>query len=134
MSQNLWLPFYLGIALLLLAIPVIAILPETYKSDIALTSGPEEGTLEENSPLFTERSQTPNKYANAFEPSTGLFQSTLHAARKLVRLVKGRRNFQILLVSFFLTALASSDTTLLVQYISKRYDWTFAEVRCTFPT
>ncbi|GKT47568.1 MFS efflux pump atnC [Colletotrichum spaethianum] len=32
----------------------------------------------------------------------------------------------LLLISFVLTSLASSDTKLLVQYISKRYGWTFA--------
>jgi hypothetical protein len=36
------------------------------------------------------------------------------------------RNFSLLLTCFFLTSLASSDTKLLVQYISKRYQWTFA--------
>ncbi|OTB00794.1 hypothetical protein M426DRAFT_26270 [Hypoxylon sp. CI-4A] len=36
------------------------------------------------------------------------------------------RNLTLLLVSFFLTSLASSDTKLLAQYISKRYHWEFA--------
>lgn len=41
-------------------------------------------------------------------------------------LISHPRNFTLLLASFFLTSLASSDTKLLVQYISKRYQWTFA--------
>jgi hypothetical protein len=36
------------------------------------------------------------------------------------------RNFTLLLFSFLLTSLACSDTKLLAQYISKRYNWTFA--------
>jgi hypothetical protein len=51
----------------------------------------------------------------------------IHTVRALTRLVIGRRNFQLMLASVLLTALASSDTRLLVQYISKRYEWKFAE-------
>jgi hypothetical protein len=84
--------------------------------------------IEEAGPLLNERASSPSHYANAFEKPRGFFQETLQAARKLVGLIRGRRNFQVLLCSFFLTALASSDTKLLVQYISKRYEWTFAQV------
>jgi hypothetical protein len=82
---------------------------------------------EEAGPLLDEREGSLSRYSNAFETNPGLFQSVIRAARKLIHLVTGRRHFQVLLVSFFLTALASSDTKLLVQYISKRYEWTFAQ-------
>lgn len=50
------------------------------------------------------------------------------ASSPLAALVRSRpRSFGLLLVSFLLTALASSDTKLLTQYISKRYAWTFAQ-------
>jgi hypothetical protein len=126
MSQSLWLPFWINIASLLLAVPTIGALPG-FTGHTPPISGSEEEDAEESGPLLAERTSSPSRYANAFETTPGAFQSILHAARKLVRIVTGRRNFQVLLLSFFLTALASSDTKLLVQYISKRYEWTFAQ-------
>lgn len=130
MSQNLWLPFWVNIGLLLCAVPTIKMLPETKTIYQPPLNDPEResSTIDEAGPLLAGRDPSPSRYANAFETRGGIFQSILHAVRKLVRLVTGRRNFQVLLCSFFLTALASSDTKLLVQYISKRYEWTFAQV------
>jgi hypothetical protein len=131
MSQNLWLPFWLNIGLLLCAIPTIRHLPETKTYPVLPTTTEHEcsdSTITESGPLLAGRDLSPSKYATAFETPPSIFQSMIHAVHKLVRLVNGRRNFQVLLYSFFLTALASSDTKLLVQYISKRYEWTFAQV------
>ncbi|CAI6335711.1 unnamed protein product [Periconia digitata] len=137
MSYNLWCPFWINIALVLCAIPTIATLadpkfPGTLTSATAqnrqntIVHDDEVGPLLESdhsiSPIMT------NRYANAFETTpSNLARVSIHTIEKLVRLVIGRRNFQVLLCSFFLTALASSDTKLLVQYISKRYEWTFAQ-------
>jgi len=126
MSRNLWLPFWINIALLLCAIPTINLLPGVKDIPVRTIVSAELGS-EEAGPLLEERDTSPDRYANAFETHPGIFQNVVHAVRKLVRLIIGRRNFQVLLCSFFLTALASSDTKLLVQYISKRYKWTFAE-------
>lgn len=86
--------------------------------------------LEEADPLLanTGSGHSPSHYASAFEKQQSSIREILQAVRKLISLIRGRRNFQVLLCSFFLTALASSDTKLLVQYISKRYEWTFAKV------
>lgn len=136
MTWSIWLPFCINIGLLSCAIPTIMLLPRTAQStlinslpSIERHSGADD--LEEAGPLLAGAGDTPSRYANAFEKPYGLVQETVHAVRKLVGLIRGRRNFQILLVSFFLTALASSDTKLLVQYISKRYQWTFAQVHRT---
>ncbi|KAF2691902.1 hypothetical protein K458DRAFT_411606 [Lentithecium fluviatile CBS 122367] len=130
MSLNLWLPFWLNIGLLLCALPTVRRLPETNISHILPITGEDEGLdgpSDEAGPLLAGRDPSASRYSNAFETHPGILQSIIHAARKLVRLVMGRRNFQVLLCSFFLTALASSDTKLLIQYISKRYEWTFAQ-------
>lgn len=134
MNWSIWLPFWINIGLLACAIPTIAMLPDTHESaivgpKIASPSRSAEGDVEEAGPLLAADSEHGlGRYANAFEEPQDLVQETLHAARKLVGLAQGRLNFQVLLLSFFLTALASSDTKLLVQYISKRYEWTFAQV------
>ncbi|KAF2192726.1 hypothetical protein K469DRAFT_731187 [Zopfia rhizophila CBS 207.26] len=122
MSQSLWLPFWINILLLSTAVPTIKMLPEIRDNPPIVPTGVQD--IGEENPLLRERS--PRCY-NAFETDYSDLQNIVHAVQKLVRLVTGRQNFQILLVSFFLTALASSDTKLLVQYISKRYEWTFAE-------
>lgn len=133
MSWNIWLPFWINIGLLTCAIPTILLLPATARSTLVdssayLSRHPNSADIEETGPLLEERDGSPGRYANAFEKPQGFAQQTVQAARKLVSMIRGRRNFQILLCSFFLTALASSDTKLLVQYISKRYEWTFAKV------
>ncbi|KAF2741283.1 hypothetical protein EJ04DRAFT_1471 [Polyplosphaeria fusca] len=119
MVHDLWLPFWINIVLLLLAIPTINRLPISEKPNQAPANSDEVDSL--------LAAQSPRIYSNAFERPSTPMQSIISAVRRLVRLVISRRNFQVLLGSFFLTALASSDTKLLVQYISKRYEWTFAQ-------
>lgn len=130
MSRSLWLPFWINIVLLLSAIPIIRLLPDTRRASMITTSSVDinSGAGDEVGALLEERASSPERYPDAFKTLPGLYENTKVAARKLIDLVSGRRNFQVLLCSFFLTALASSDTKLLVQYISKRYEWTFAEV------
>ncbi len=148
MSKNLWLPFYTSILLLTCAVPTIRMLP-----DIRATALPRPASTSTTSPLNRTRQRTrerPNMadccaeraqidpehpygrfYTNVFgrEAKPSFRQRVTLALGRTVKIAAGRKNFQILLCSFFLTALASSDTKLLVQYISKRYEWTFAEVR-----
>ncbi|KAF2205952.1 hypothetical protein GQ43DRAFT_490226 [Delitschia confertaspora ATCC 74209] len=126
MGLDLWLPFWLNIGLLLLAVPTINLLPGSNTSSTFAIIREAEDTAE-TGPLLTEQSSTPNKYSNAFEAQDSVIRTCINVIHKFTSLVMGRRNFQIMLVSFLLTALASSDTKLLVQYISKRYEWTFAE-------
>ncbi|KAH5125295.1 hypothetical protein HBH71_005050 [Parastagonospora nodorum] len=128
MSKTLWLPFWINIALLACAFPVISMLPEPADSKVRTLASIESTDISAGvGPLLDEQGGSPSRFSNAFETHLGLFQSILHALQKIRALLTGRRNFQVLLVSFFLTALASSDTKLLVQYISKRYEWTFAQ-------
>lgn len=114
--------------LLLIAIPTIKILPLPDPQDGDTIVSTEESIHAESAePLLEEDEHTPDHYSTAFDARPNLATSIARAVRKMIRLITGRRNFQVLLVSFFLTALASSDTKLLVQYISKRYEWTFAQ-------
>ncbi|KAH6889764.1 major facilitator superfamily domain-containing protein [Thelonectria olida] len=116
MTVLLWLPFWLGIVLLLLGVPMIHMLPEP-----APPTGDSSSDEEQTAPLLS----SPIIKAHDAQPS--LFRSTAERFRTLQTIVTSHpRNFSLLLISFFLTSLASSDTKLLVQYISKRYSWTFA--------
>lgn len=126
MSQSLWLPFWIGITLLLAAIPTIYLLPET-KSHPSKYSPEPDPAAPEADPLLGQRPSSPIRCSNAFEVNKRPSNRIIQTVMTLIRLIIGRRNFQLLLASFLLTALASSDTKLLVQYISKRYKWTFAQ-------
>ncbi|KAI9170832.1 MFS efflux pump atnC [Paramyrothecium foliicola] len=124
MSVLLWLPFFLGVGLLLLAVSAISTLPSPNsiaQNDRceAFVSDPEEQTQH----LLS--SPTSKAQAIAFDGS--IFRLVGEHVRELYLIVSSHpRNFSLLLFSFFLTSLASSDTKLLVQYISGKYRWTFA--------
>jgi hypothetical protein len=129
MSTNLWLPFWINIVLLACAIPTITYLPGIASQSVKTitTTEYEDAHAEESGSLLEGQHVNHSHYSTAFEAHPSFPQSIAQAVRKLLRLMTNRPNFQVLLLSFFLTALASSDTKLLVQYISKRYEWTFAQ-------
>lgn len=127
MSRNLWAPFCLNIVLLASAVPVIKLLPSNKILPIKpLTADDTLENADEAGPLLRQSEDAPDHYSPAFSTHSSMPQRITSTIRRLTDLISGRPNFQILLTSFFLTALASSDTKLLVQYISKRYAWPFA--------
>ncbi|KAF2632707.1 hypothetical protein BU25DRAFT_417304 [Macroventuria anomochaeta] len=101
MSWNILLPFWINIGLLAFAIPTIVMLPETTKSTLIGSSSLVYKRFNsddlEEGPLLAKSEGSSSRYAN------------------------------VLLCSFFLATLASSDTKLHVQYISKRYEWMFTQ-------
>jgi len=108
----LWLPFFVGIFLLFLAAPVIGKLPGGHAADPA---------EQESQPLIS------SPQLKATRPNESLFGAVVERLQLLHSIVVAHsRNFSLLLVSFVLTSLASSDTKLLPQYISKRYHWLFS--------
>ncbi|CAJ2508867.1 Uu.00g138930.m01.CDS01 [Anthostomella pinea] len=114
MSLRLFLPFWLGIGLLILAIPTISLLPRVASTMLVADD-------ENQRPLIS----SPTLKAQA--SNSTLLSPIVERVRTLVSVVRSHpRNLTLLLISFFLTSLASSDTKLLAQYISKRYQWTFA--------
>ncbi len=124
MSTLLWLPFWIGIALLLFAIPVISTLPPASTSLVTATTTtttqPLPATTEEQSLLSTPAT---NPHPNNLRSTTRRRLRTV-----LALLTDPTRNRALLLAVFFLASLASSDTKLLPLYISKRFGWKFAQV------
>ncbi|KAJ4245068.1 hypothetical protein NW762_014279 [Fusarium torreyae] len=117
MTVSLWLPFWLGIFLLSLAVPTIHILPSPKQ-----LNGKYNGVDEEQrEPLLS------SPLLKAQDDQKSLFHSLAERLRTIKTIVISHpRNFTLLLFSFALTSLASSDTKMLVQYISGRYHWTFS--------
>ncbi|OJD29752.1 major facilitator superfamily transporter [Diplodia corticola] len=126
MSRDIWLPFYLSIGFFTAALPTIYLLPSTAPqrrkaspSNTGHDDAHEEESLLGSDSISAVRSNKP----------TRLSARILAPVKTVLRLVLGRRNFQIHLIGgFFLPALASSNTHLLPQYTSKRYDWKFQHV------
>ena len=120
MSVTLWLPFFISICLLLLAIPTISLLP---RGDTGQSPAPFSTTEDDEQ----RRPLMPSPVLKAQRLDSSLWRSIQGRVRELRMTVASHpRNLVLLLVSFFLTSLASADTKLLPQYISKRYSWTFA--------
>ncbi|KAI1371964.1 major facilitator superfamily transporter [Hypoxylon crocopeplum] len=114
MTLNLLLPFWIGICLLLLAIPIVSLL-------IDPAHVPPVSEDEQRQPLIS----SPTLKAQSSRAS--ILTPVIERVRTLHSIVKSHpRNLTLLLISFFITSLASSDTKLLAQYISKRYHWEFA--------
>lgn len=111
MTIKLTLPFWLGIVFLMLAIPAILLLP--------IDSDTPEDTTEASRPLIS----SPTLKAQSTRAS--LIAPVIDRVHVLVSTV-GNVQVMLLLLSMLLTSLASADTKLLAQYISKRYSWTFA--------
>ncbi|KAI0516893.1 major facilitator superfamily domain-containing protein [Xylaria bambusicola] len=111
MTIKLSLPFWLGTVFLLLALPTVLLLPVEDK--------PPDEPNEARRPLIS----SPTLKAQASR--TSLVASVVDRVHFLISAV-GNFQLALLLLSMFLTSLASADTKLLAQYISKRYHWTFA--------
>lgn len=116
MSVLLWLPFFVGITLLLLAVPYISLLPDHPDATYDDRAADEQSRPLISSPLLKAQDADTSVIT-----AIGKRYETLRDM-----LASHTRNLLLLFISFFLTSLASSDTKLLPQYISKRYSWTFA--------
>ncbi|KAI0534216.1 major facilitator superfamily domain-containing protein [Xylaria digitata] len=112
MTIQLSLPFWLGTIFLVLALPTVLLLPVD-------DHVPDDTTEAQQRPLIS----SPTLKAQASR--TSLIASVINRIHSLVSAV-GNLQLALLLLSMFLTSLASADTKLLAQYISKRYHWTFA--------
>jgi hypothetical protein len=120
MTKNLWLPFWIGIVMLLVAMPVILSL----RSRPSGLSSP--GDLVESESLL-RRASVDVKRSRLEDSQHGVIRASIETFSRLWGQVSERKNFRYLLAVFLLASLASSNTPILPQYISKRYGWTFAE-------
>lgn len=131
MMHNLWLPFWMGLGCLILVVPSIALLPETRrhlgKDREALDSLVHDGVVTSHMHLWEE--------SKSLKKSIRLVVRKVYLQWKDFRLLmSSSRNFSLCLVIFLVTTLARGSQGILLQYVSKRYDKTFAEVSRTVPT
>jgi len=125
MSLSLWLPFWTGMLLLLLALPAIRRLPPLSPIPDYAAVAVMDDDAEDEAPLLRPASP---KHPTVFDHHS-VTTAVANRFRTIFSIVTSYpRNFSLLLFCFFLTSLASSDTKLLTQYISKRYGWKFTSV------
>jgi hypothetical protein len=120
MRMLLWLPFMIGILLLLTGITAVSLLPD---HSLAVVSSRRRGSHQDGhrQPLLS------SPVLKAQDADSSIFKAvSIRLCLIKSILTSHKRNFSLLLATFFLTALASSDTKLLVQYISVRFHWTIA--------
>ena len=117
MSCALWLPFVVGLSLLAIGALATTLLPTPERHD--------RDHSPENESLLSGHADEDADGKQAFT-KTDMLRSTKIKFRALWSQISGRRNFQLLLGVFFAASFASANSALLPQYISKRYNWTFA--------
>ncbi|KAK8059925.1 MFS general substrate transporter [Apiospora saccharicola] len=120
MTVLIWLPFWICVALLLLAVPAVSLLPDHLgKAETSRYNN--DGRLEQAEPLLSPSATAVPKAKDS------IMRAILERLRTLRLIIASHpRNLTLMFICFFLSSLASSDTKLLPQYISKRYHWTFA--------
>ncbi|AEO67916.1 uncharacterized protein THITE_2031644, partial [Thermothielavioides terrestris NRRL 8126] len=135
MSALLWLPLWIGIFLLLLAVPAVSALrlpSRPQHRNLHLDSDPEANDPStplippQNSPPRTSSSDSDSESNRTRPALAARTTARLRALRRL--LAAPSRNLALLLAVFFLAALASADTRLLPLYVSARYAWRLADV------
>ncbi|KAF1987422.1 MFS general substrate transporter [Aulographum hederae CBS 113979] len=123
MTMNLWLPFWIGISLLVFGMPFVLLLPSHKKqpSRFPFRNG-------ESSPILERTSSESKRIKDTMTVEPKDYRSIIVSEfRKVPKLIFGRRNFQLLLLALLFAQLASASTTILVVYIAKRYGWRYAE-------
>ena len=132
LSQNIWLPFWVGLVSLGASAPLTMLLPRGSHRKGEINSKRDYS----NKLSRPVREQTPETLplvgASPSDEVEPVASSSLQALRQIFtsyqEILSHSRAFQKLLVVFFLGGAANATNVLLLQYISKRYGWTFAQV------
>lgn len=126
LSQNMWLPFWVGLGCLGVAAPLTMLLPRGDHSESKRSGRPSnamDDRSHESTPLLAAPPPAETKSKNS-----GASNAVRESIRGYKEVLTESRNFRTMLFVFFLKGSASSSNALLLQYISKRYGWTFAQV------
>ena len=117
MERSPWVPMWLGLGLWLLAVTVACILPETlHMREQGLAPGLRHGS--------------PDSLSLKDDDAQGVFQRTKLTAQRFGKaasfLVEDMRVF-LLLCCFMIGMLTQESNNVLLQYVSKRYDWSLSQ-------
>jgi Major Facilitator Superfamily len=126
MSLNIWLPFGIGLFLLLIALPIIKALPSKRLDTTSYKS--HSRSSDEQSPLLRSATVERNDESIVEQENELPYVSRAYFhVKDLLGSLLARPKLVILVGVFFLSSSASSNSPLLPQYISKRYGWKFSQ-------
>jgi hypothetical protein len=147
MTINLWLPFWIGVGVYLVALPVVMLLPDTRKHH-ASSAGPRSLVVPfapgEGQPLLNSDERADDDVLNDPEPSvspkrsgsTGRLNRVISQAKvelqDYLKLFRSSRNVALCLLTFLVTSLSDNNLNVLLQYVSNRYGWTISQAAYLF--
>ncbi|CAG8907285.1 unnamed protein product [Penicillium egyptiacum] len=122
MTFSLMLPYLLGVGFIVLGTIPVVFLPETLEDVKLKQSIPEESDREteqntENEPVEQERGKKE------------IFREFTRQSREFIestRFIWSDSNVCIMILVFFVTIIGRQSTHLLLQYVSKKFDWSIA--------
>jgi hypothetical protein len=137
MSWNLWVPFWIGISTFIGAIPAVALLPDTRRQAQPADSDQSsevDHLDEERQPILDTSSREPP--ASKRKTLRTILRASVSRLKSEYRdfghLLTSSRNVGLCLAVFLVTTFAKANTNVLLQYVSKRYDWTIAQAAYLF--
>ncbi|KAF8537766.1 major facilitator superfamily domain-containing protein [Trichophaea hybrida] len=116
MSHNVWTPLLIALVIMVLVLLIACALPETRGLEVANTE-PSNSSGEEQE--GDERISRPN-----LETST---RKNSNSHRDIMTFLRQDINVTLLVAIFLVITIGRQTTMLLLQYVSKRYDWSLAK-------
>jgi len=114
MAKSAWLPMHIGLALLGLAtLATLIFFPETANAANSINSEP----ALVNVPTTDSITKSPWSLRNVSEKAGGL-----------IIFIKQNWLVTTLVLTFLITPIARSTNRVLLQYVSRKYHWTFSQV------
>jgi hypothetical protein len=127
MTRSVWIPLIAALCFELLGFVFLVPLPETLPEKIA-----EDTTADphlSSDPLEREEEQRPLLDSDEMDSKK---PSSLHELKESLSFLTRDTAVAALVFTFLASKVGRQSTDLLVQYVSKRYEWTIAQVRKPF--
>ncbi|KAJ5915558.1 MFS general substrate transporter [Penicillium verhagenii] len=115
MASDPWIPFVLGLGIAILGSGAALLMPETLtkaKSKVFLTTE----ASEEEAQLYSDENDSLGQHIKV----------NMRKLRDSTKFIFGNTAVAICLFSLFIAAISKQSTSLLLQYTSKRFDWSIA--------
>ncbi|KAL8896001.1 MAG: hypothetical protein Q9207_007920 [Kuettlingeria erythrocarpa] len=140
MEKNLYIPFWIGIAAVGIAIFTNALIPETRHPSVyspldasdtpaereSLITSDVDDSIEESNVVDTEADETSGSKSRSHDLFRRLKTQALEEYHDFATLIKKSNNICLSMVAFLVTQLAKTSLNILLQYVSKRYNLTIA--------
>jgi hypothetical protein len=124
MTSSLMLPFLLGVGLIILGTIPVLFLPEKLEDMKVKQPIPENWDQETEQNTENERPEQQRAKKEVRQEFTRQFPKFIGSTR----FIWSDSNVCIMILVSFVTVIGRKSTNLLLQYVSKKFDWSFARV------